>query len=206
VNATVEAVHDKIESVADATQHAVQKVSDTFNMRRQFDQHPWLFIGGAVVVGYLSVGPRREQLKEPESVEPTEKTKSRLDRLAATFVSSLEPRVKNTLWVQLQDLAVRAVIGVVKELAARRSHSSNGSGIEDHSFHRSFNMNWDQVEGNWKQFSGKVKEKWGKLTDDDLTAISGKREQLTGILQARYGYAKEQAERELNDFLNQTKA
>lgn len=61
-------------------------------------------------------------------------------------------------------------------------------------------MNWDQVKGNWKQFSGKVKEKWGKLTDDDLTTAAGQRDQLLGILQKRYGYAKEQAERELNEF------
>jgi uncharacterized protein YjbJ (UPF0337 family) len=41
-------------------------------------------------------------------------------------------------------------------------------------------MNWDRVEGNWKQFAGKAKEKWGKLNDDDLTTITGKREQLEG--------------------------
>jgi uncharacterized protein YjbJ (UPF0337 family) len=61
-------------------------------------------------------------------------------------------------------------------------------------------MNWDQIAGNWKQFSGKVKEKWGKLTDDDLTTIAGKRDQLAGILQQKYGYQKEQAEKELEAF------
>jgi uncharacterized protein YjbJ (UPF0337 family) len=61
-------------------------------------------------------------------------------------------------------------------------------------------MNWDQVKGNWKQFTGKVKEKWGDLTDDDLTAIEGKRDQLAGKLQERYGYAKDRAEREIDDF------
>jgi len=50
-------------------------------------------------------------------------------------------------------------------------------------------MNWDQIQGDWKQFSGKVKEKWGKLTDNELTTTSGKREQLIGVLQERYGYA-----------------
>ncbi len=48
-------------------------------------------------------------------------------------------------------------------------------------------MNWDQVEGNWKQFTGTSKEKWGKLTDDDLTAIAGQRTLLAGKLQERYG-------------------
>ena len=61
-------------------------------------------------------------------------------------------------------------------------------------------MNWDEVAGNWKQFAGKVKAKWGKLTDDDLTVIAGKRDQLAGILQQRYGYAKDTAEKELDDF------
>ena len=61
-------------------------------------------------------------------------------------------------------------------------------------------MNWEQVEGNWMQFKGKVKEKWGNLTDDDLTAAKGKRDMLAGRLQERYGMAKEQAERELDEF------
>ncbi|MDB5312865.1 MAG: CsbD family protein [Gemmataceae bacterium] len=61
-------------------------------------------------------------------------------------------------------------------------------------------MNWDQIEGNWKQLKGKVKQKWADLTDDDLTAIEGKKDQLAGKLQERYGYAKERAEQELDEF------
>lgn len=61
-------------------------------------------------------------------------------------------------------------------------------------------MNWDRIEGGWKQFSGKVKEQWGKLTDDDLTEIAGKRDQLAGKIQVRYGVAKDEAERQLDDF------
>lgn len=61
-------------------------------------------------------------------------------------------------------------------------------------------MNWDQIEGNWKQFKGKVKEKWAALTDDDVTAVRGRRDQLAGRLQERYGYAKDRAERELDEF------
>jgi uncharacterized protein YjbJ (UPF0337 family) len=61
-------------------------------------------------------------------------------------------------------------------------------------------MNWDQIKGNWTQFRGKAEEKWGKLTDDDLTTIAGKKDQLAGKLQERYGYGKDQAERELDDF------
>jgi len=61
-------------------------------------------------------------------------------------------------------------------------------------------MNWDTIKGQWKQFSGQVKEKWGKLTDDDLKVIGGKKDQLVGKIQERYGYAKDQAEREVDDF------
>ena len=61
-------------------------------------------------------------------------------------------------------------------------------------------MNWNQIQGDWKQFSGKVQEKWGKLTDDEVTATAGRRDQLIGYLQERYGYAKECAEQELDDF------
>jgi uncharacterized protein YjbJ (UPF0337 family) len=61
-------------------------------------------------------------------------------------------------------------------------------------------MNWDQVSGKWMQFKGQVKQKWGKLTDDDLEVIAGKRDQMAGKLQERYGYGKEQAEKELDEF------
>ena len=66
-------------------------------------------------------------------------------------------------------------------------------------------MNWDQIQGNWKQLTGQVKEKWGKLTDDDLTMIAGKRDQLAGVLQERYGYAKEQVEKVLDEFTKSLK-
>ena len=61
-------------------------------------------------------------------------------------------------------------------------------------------MNKDEIGGNWKQLYGKAKEKWGKLTDDDMTVIEGKRDQLVGKIQERYGYAKDQAEKEVSDW------
>lgn len=61
-------------------------------------------------------------------------------------------------------------------------------------------MNWDVIKGDWKQMSGKVKEKWSKLTDDDLGKINGQREQLEGKIQERYGYAKDQVKKELDDW------
>ena len=61
-------------------------------------------------------------------------------------------------------------------------------------------MNWDRAAGDWKQLKGKVKQKWAKLTDDDLTYVDGQRDQLLGRIQERYGIAKEQAESQINEF------
>lgn len=63
-------------------------------------------------------------------------------------------------------------------------------------------MNWEQIQGNWKQATGKVKEQWGKLTDDDMDVIAGKRDQLAGKIQHRYGVAKEDAEKQVSTWLD----
>lgn len=59
-------------------------------------------------------------------------------------------------------------------------------------------MNWDRIEGNWKQAKGKAKEQWGKLTDDDFDVIGGKRDQLAGKIQERYGIGRDEAERQVS--------
>lgn len=61
-------------------------------------------------------------------------------------------------------------------------------------------MNSDILKGKWSQFKGGVKEKWGDLTDDDLTQIDGRREQLAGKLQERYGWAKDEAEKQIDAY------
>ena len=61
-------------------------------------------------------------------------------------------------------------------------------------------MNDDRIEGTWKQFKGQVKEQGGKLTDDDLDVISGRRDQLAGKIQERHGVARDEAERQIKDF------
>lgn len=58
-------------------------------------------------------------------------------------------------------------------------------------------MNWDRIQGNWKQVTGKAREEWGKLTDSDLTVIAGRRDQLAGKIEERYGIAKDEAEKQL---------
>ena len=66
-------------------------------------------------------------------------------------------------------------------------------------------MDWDRVEGNWKIAKGKIKEQWGKLTDDDLDVINGKRDQLEGRIQERYGYEKDRVSREVDDWFSGAK-
>ena len=61
-------------------------------------------------------------------------------------------------------------------------------------------MNWDEAAGKWNQLKGSVKERWGRLTDDDLTMINGKRDILVGKLQERYGVTKEKAEEQINEW------
>jgi uncharacterized protein YjbJ (UPF0337 family) len=67
-------------------------------------------------------------------------------------------------------------------------------------------MDWNRLEGDWKQLRGRVKQRWGKLTDDDLTAISGRRDQLEGKIQERYGYARSQARKEIEDWYRSTES
>lgn len=58
-------------------------------------------------------------------------------------------------------------------------------------------MNWDRIQGNWKQVSGQAKAQWGKLTDDDLEVVAGRRDELAGKIQERYGVAREDAHNQL---------
>ncbi|WP_445681756.1 CsbD family protein [Radicibacter daui] len=62
-------------------------------------------------------------------------------------------------------------------------------------------MNWDQIEGNWKEFKGSIQAQWGKLTDDDFDVIRGRRTELAGTIQKRYGIAREEADRQVDLWL-----
>ncbi len=63
-------------------------------------------------------------------------------------------------------------------------------------------MDWDRIEGNWKTFRGKAKQQWGRLTDDDLNMVEGRRDELEGRLQQQYGYAKDKARQEIDSWLS----
>jgi len=62
-------------------------------------------------------------------------------------------------------------------------------------------MNWDRIEGNWKQVAGKAKVQWAKLTDHDVDVVAGRREQLAGKIQERYGVAKDAADKQINEWI-----
>ena len=61
-------------------------------------------------------------------------------------------------------------------------------------------MNWDQIEGKWKQFTGSARERWGKLTDDDMQTIVGQKDNLVGRIQERYGVARAEAEKQADEW------
>jgi len=63
-------------------------------------------------------------------------------------------------------------------------------------------MNWDQIEGKWKQYKGKALETWGDMTDDDFDRIAGKRDRMVGMVQERYGKARNDAERDVDDWFS----
>jgi uncharacterized protein YjbJ (UPF0337 family) len=107
-------------------------------------------------------------------------------------------------WSKLTDEDLASINGRREQLEAKLQelygHGKEQARKEIDDFLSRF-KNWDDIEGSWKQFTGKVKEKWAKLTDNDLAAINGKREQLEGKLQELYGHGKEQAKKEIDDFL-----
>jgi uncharacterized protein YjbJ (UPF0337 family) len=75
--------------------------------------------------------------------------------------------------------------------------------IRDRIFVKEACMDWNQIQGQWKQLKGKAKIKWGKLTDDEIDVVEGRRDELVGKIQQRYGIAKEQAEREVDDWMKE---
>lgn len=67
-------------------------------------------------------------------------------------------------------------------------------------------MNWDRIAGNWAEFKSRIRERWARLTDEDLTHIAGQRDRLMSVLQERYGWVREQSERQIKDFEGATDA
>lgn len=61
-------------------------------------------------------------------------------------------------------------------------------------------MNWDQIKGKWTQFKGSARSKWGKLNDDEIEQAAGEKDRMVGLIQEKYGVAKEEAEKQVNEW------
>jgi len=87
-------------------------------------------------------------------------------------------------------------------MAALGSHDITGPGrcAQCGSDFRITSMNWDRISGNWTQWKGRIRERWGKLSDDQLDVVDGRREQLAGRIQETYGLSKDETERQLNNW------
>jgi uncharacterized protein YjbJ (UPF0337 family) len=90
--------------------------------------------------------------------------------------------------------------GEAKHSSRQSRKARRGTAYANHIAEVIHIMNSDQLEGNWTQFKGKMREKWGKLTDNDWETVAGKKDQLLGKLQERYGYTREQAESDYDDW------
>lgn len=116
----------------------------------------------------------------------------------ATFSKRVGCRMLLMLAIRLRHLSV-AALRTHPQLAWQRKNYKIREA-------RVLKMNSDQLEGKWKQVKGEVREKWGQLTDDDIHVIAGRRNQLIGRIQERYGIAKETATREVDTFLKKLNA
>jgi uncharacterized protein YjbJ (UPF0337 family) len=108
-------------------------------------------------------------------------------------------------WNRAFALSVRQAISVMQRSCVARGWNTSDMNALWYFSNGEAAMDWNRVEGNWKEVKGKVKEKWAKLTDDDLTAINGQRDQLEGHLQKRYGYAKDQAKKDIDTWFSTLK-
>jgi hypothetical protein len=134
VNATVEAVQETVETVTGAFQDAVQSVSNAFDLRRQVDRHPWLVLGGSVVLGCLAVEfltrPAKKAGQPPETVTPPGPSADNTGHgsgepavqsaaTGAAIAAAYESGLKSSSWHQLRSMAIGALIGIAQDVASR---------------------------------------------------------------------------------------
>ena len=136
VNATVEAVQETVASVTESVQDAVHSVSNALDVRRQIERHPWLFFGGSVVAGYLAaellMGSEKKSVPMPKTAEPpnpsadyaangngVQRGNSAGMEDAAGNAEGIEPSGESPSWLQLRDVAIGSLIGVLQNVAVR---------------------------------------------------------------------------------------
>jgi uncharacterized protein YjbJ (UPF0337 family) len=119
---------------------------------------------------------------------------------------NVEPRVETTARPEVvvaEDLSSTLCSGVAADFEfAPRARVELRTGTPIAHRHVEADMNQDVIKGKWHQLKGEVKTQWSKLTDDDLTGIEGDAEKLVGRVQERYGYARDQAKREVDAFFD----
>jgi ElaB/YqjD/DUF883 family membrane-anchored ribosome-binding protein len=133
VNATVEAVQETVETVTGAVQDAVQSVSNAFDFRRQIDRHPWLVVGGSMVLGWLAVKfftrPAKKAGQPLETITPPGPSADNTGRgsgepavqsaaTGAAIVAAYESGLKSSSWHQLRSMAIGALIGITQDVAS----------------------------------------------------------------------------------------
>ncbi len=129
VNATVESVQETVESVSDAVQDAVHSVSNAFDLGLQIERHPLMVLGGAVVLGYLASellkgpaqtsGPLRAAPLSPRSSSNSESGSTEASATRQMAAAACEPGRATSSWIQLRDVALGVLIGVVQDIAIR---------------------------------------------------------------------------------------
>jgi uncharacterized protein YjbJ (UPF0337 family) len=124
--------------------------------------------------------------------------------LCGILVPSTEPDHRRPVSIILQK-SISCETDGLPIMPQFQPERSNCLSVESPSTQEEMAMDWNRIEGNWKQFKGAAKEKWGKLTDDDLNVIEGRREQLEGKLQQRYGFAKDQIHKDVDDWFRTLK-
>jgi uncharacterized protein YjbJ (UPF0337 family) len=107
---------------------------------------------------------------------------------------------QNPVVVEGEAKAIRAYVAALIRAVESRAFPNSGDPATQTS--KENPMNSTTMKGQWKEFKGKVKEKWGKLTNGDLDVIAGEKDQLVGRIQQRYGYEKERAQKEVDEFCN----
>jgi uncharacterized protein YjbJ (UPF0337 family) len=107
--------------------------------------------------------------------------------------------------MKLVEARGRTIFNCNREEQLHSAGHWNGERISALFVFMEFAMNWDRIEGNWKQLKGQVQSQWGKLTDDDLDFVKGKRTELAGKLQERYGIAKDEANRQIDTWLSDSR-
>lgn len=199
-----DATSHKMEDVKDFTHDKAIAVSNRYKI--MLEENPLALgasaLAAGLVIGLLIPSSRRENELLGEARDSLmDQALSIVNEARNAAVASLRSS-RDSVEEKLLEVkdevqgAVQDSVDQAKQAFQEETHSENNSAKKK----KGNSMNSDTVEGQWKQMKGKARQQWGKLTDDDLDRVQGKREELTGLVQEKYGYARDQAKKEVDDF------